>query len=718
MCAAGTATAQDSVDTHGVDGRRTVRAVRLAESFRLDGRLDERIYQQTAPVTDFIQTVPDPGKGATERTDVWVSFDQNNIYVSARCWDSGGEDAWIANELRRDRARDNDNFGLMLDTYGGFRDGYTFYATPLGAMGDSQVTGEITPNTDFNSVWDVRTGKFEGGWTIEMAIPFKSLRYRPGDGQLWGIQFRRTVRRTNETSFLTRVPASAGTGGLTHIYAAATLLGIDVPASRNLEIKPYAISSATTDMTVQPSRVQDVDANAGFDVKYGIAKNLTLDVTVNTDFAQVEVDDQQVNLTRFNLLYPEKREFYLEGSGLFAFGGAGAAPSIFFSRQIGLTRGRVVPTRAGTRLTGRMGGWSIGALNVQTGEESAFATPATNFTVMRLRRDLLRRGTVGAIVTSRSRSLNVADGSNQVYGADASFSFLDDLNFNAFYATARTTGRPSKASYYAHADFTPDTWGVTAEHTYIDDDFTPEVGFVRRDNIRRTFASGRLSPRFVGRKHLRRIVMSGSVEDILNTSNVRESQDLTASYETEFTSTDRVNVSVTRNYDRLDQPFRIAPAVTIPIGAYTYSTVRGAYSLGLQRRWTAGLALERGAFYDGTQTVLTVSNGRLAFTPHFAVEPSASVNWIDLPHGAFTTTVVRTRMNYTFTPRMFVAGLLQYNSSTETYSANLRFRWEYQPGSELFVVYTDDRDTHDPFGRWSRLLNRAFVVKVNRLFRF
>jgi hypothetical protein len=705
-----------------IDGRRVVRAARLTKALSVDGRLDEQVYQRVVPVSDFTQTVPAPGNAATERTEVWVTFDEHNIYISARCWDSGGEAAWVANELRRDRARDNDNFGLMLDTYGDRHDGYTFYVTPLGAMGDSQVTGEVSPNVDFNSVWDVRTGKFEGGWTVEMAIPFKSLRYRPGDAQIWGVQFRRTVRRTNETSFFTRLPASVGTGGLTRIYNAATLLGIEAPASRNLEIKPYAIASTTTDMTVQPSRVRDGDANAGVDLKYGLAQNLTADVTFNTDFAQVEVDDQQVNLTRFNLQYPEKREFYLEGYGLFAFGsvqGSGAAaPAIFFSRQIGLSRGRVVPTRAGGRLTGRMGAWSVGALNVQTGEETASATPATNFSVMRIRRDLLRRGAVGAIATNRSRSLTVANGSNQVYGADAAFSFIDDLNISGFYATARTTGLPAKESYQAHVDFTPDTWGVTAEHTFIDNDFNPEVGFVRRDDIQRTFVSGRVSPRFIGRKRLRRIVMSGSVEDILNTRGVRESQDLSASYETEFTTTDRATVSLTRNYDLLEQPFRIAPSVTIPAGRYTYTVMRAAYSLGAQRRWTAGVALDRGRFYDGTQTVLTVSNGRLAFTPHFAIEPSASINRIDLPHGAFTSTVLRTRVNYTFTPRMFVAGLLQYNSSSETYSANLRFRWEYQPGSELFVVYTDDRDTRDPLGRWSRLLNRAFVVKLNRLFRF
>ena len=219
VCLAAAGRAQEEID-----GRRVVRAVRLTESLRLDGRLDEQIYTQVVPVTGFIQTVPDPGTAATERTDVWVTFDDDRIYVSVRCWDSGGETAWIANELRRDRARDNDNVSVMLDTYGDRRDGYTFFATPLGAFGDSQITGEANPNTDFNPVWAVRTGKFDGGWTIEMGVPFKSLRYRPGASQVWGIQFRRTVRRTNEPSFFTRLPASVGTGGLISIFATSLLL--------------------------------------------------------------------------------------------------------------------------------------------------------------------------------------------------------------------------------------------------------------------------------------------------------------------------------------------------------------------------------------------------------------------------------------------------------------------------------------------------------------
>ena len=362
--------------TRDADGNATVRAVRLAAPLHIDGRLDEDVYHTVPPITDFIQTLPRNNGEPTERTEAWVMFDGEYIYAAARCWDSAPPDKWTANEMRRDanQIRQNDHFGFMLDTFHDRRNGYVFYANPLGGRIDLAETDEGNSNADWNPVWDVRTGRFEGGWTIEIAVPFKSLRYVSGTNQTWGIQMRRAIRRKNEWDHLNPLPtAMGGPQGFFRISAAATLVGLDLPpASRNVEIKPYAISRLTTDRLSTPRLDNHPEADLGVDAKYGVTANLTADVTVNTDFAQVEVDEQQVNLTRFNLVFPEKREFFLENRGVFTFApipSTGAnmgnsttdTPSLFYSRRIGLNAGSVIPIDVGTRLSGKAGGFGIGA---------------------------------------------------------------------------------------------------------------------------------------------------------------------------------------------------------------------------------------------------------------------------------------------------------------------------------------------------------------------
>ena len=394
-------------------GRTTVRAIHLAEGIRLDGALDEPVYHTVPPITNFLQQVPVEGAPATEKTEAWIMFDETNIYVAARVHDSAPESEWVANEMRRDtnQLRQNDTFTVFFDTFYDRRNGFNFYTNPLGARADQQFTNEGNPNGDWNPVWDVRTGRFDGGWTVEMEIPFKTLRYRSGSPQVWGVQMRRAIRRKNEWVYLTRIPISAGGGrgsaGIFRVSAAGTLVGLQTPsAGRTIEIKPYAIGGVTTDRQSIPIRENDGSGTFGGDVKVGITENLTADLTYNTDFAQVEVDEQQVNLTRFSLFFPEKRDFFLEGRGIFEFarGGVGArrpganaegSPTLFYSRRIGLEDGSVVPIYGGARMTGKTGAFDVGALSIQTEDSVEAGTDSTNFTVLRIRRDILRRSSVG-----------------------------------------------------------------------------------------------------------------------------------------------------------------------------------------------------------------------------------------------------------------------------------------------------------------------------------
>ena len=714
------------------NGRTIVRAVRAPEPLRIDGRLDEEIYQSIPPISDFIQTVPNEGKLASEKTDAWVLYDDNYMYVACRCWDSAPPEQWVANEMRRDtgQLRQNDIFGAFFDTFHDRRNGFSFYTNPLGARADQWITDEGNPNTDWNPVWDVRTGRFEGGWTVEMAIPFKSLRYQSGIGQEWGLQLRRAIRRKNEWTHLTALPAS--TGGSTSIFRvslAATMVGLDLPsASRNIELKPYAIASLTTDHA--RGLDNDGDQNIGFDGKYAITANLTADVTINTDFAQVEVDEQQVNLTRFALNFPEKRDFFLEGRGMFEFGrgantgggggggggGNNITPTLFYSRRIGLNRGRVIPLDVGGRITGKVGNIGIGLLNIQTDDESVSNTPTTNFTVVRVKRDILRRSSIGAIFTNRSSSV-VGSGSNQAVGLDAAFSFFQDLAVGGYYARSETPGLDGdNDSYQGRFDYFADRYGARAEFLKVGDNFNPEVGLVRRDDFKRSFGSARFSPRPRSIRSVRKFTWEGSIEDFQNGAGQTETRVWNGRFNTELQNSDQFTIEASKNHELLVAPFNIATGVTIPVGEYDFSDAQVSYMFGQQRPASGSISLQHGHFYDGKITTLGVSGARVAVTSQLSVEPSVSINRVLLPHGEFTTRLFRARTDYGFSPRMFASGLLQYNSADNTFSSNLRFRWEYQPGSELFVVYTDERDTI--VEGFPGLKNRAFVVKINRLWQF
>ena len=713
-------------------GRTTVRATRLTQEIRLDGRLDEEVYRTVPPITGFIQQLPDEGAPASERTDAWVFFDETSLYVSARAYDSAPPSEWVANEMRHDviQLRQNDSFSLLLDTFHDRRNGVAFLVTPIGGYSDFAITNEGNVNTDWNVVWDMRTGRFEGGWTVEIEIPFKSLRYPPGETQVWGIQLRRIVRRRNEAAYLTALPISAARGnsviaGLWRVSEAATLVGLEVPPlSIDAEIKPYGIAGLTTDLNASPPTENDADAEVGFDVKYRLTQNLTADLTVNTDFAQVEVDERQINLTRFSLFFPEKREFFLEGRGNFDFArggggrGGGGVPTVFFSRRIGLEGGQIVPITAGGRITGKVGPFDVGVLNIQTGNEATSGALSTNFTVVRVKRDILRRSTVGAIFTNRSVSL-VGDGASQVYGLDGRLAFYDDFSLTGYFANTQTpAGNGKDNSYQGRFDYAGDRFGLSYGHLVVEDRFIPEVGFLPRKNFRRNSASARFSPRPQSIDLIRRFVVVGSFDHIatadLGDLETREAQLL---LESEFENSDQLSFFFNDHYELLTTPFTISPGVTIPVGGYDFRNFRASYRFGAQRPVSGQVTVQTGGFWSGNSTAVSVSRCRIEVTPQFSLEPSVSFNWVDLREGSFTTQLARARFTYTFTPRMFFSGLLQYSSSGDSFSTNLRFRWQYSPGSEIFVVYSEDRNTN-PLSpdRATQLRNRGLVVKITRLF--
>ena len=709
-------------------GRTTVRAVRLQEPLRLDGSLDEAVYRTVTPMADFIQTEPQAGAPATERTEVWITFDSENVYVSLRASESQPE-RMVVNEMRRDsfNVLQNENFQFSFDTFFDRRNSVAFQFNPIGGRMDGQVTNEGQYNGDWNPLWRLQVRRNETGWTAEAAVPFKSLRYRQGQAQTWGFQARRINRWKNEVSYLTPVPDGQGNGAFNRVSSYATMVGLEAPPStRAFDVKPYVTSNLTTDRTTSPALDNAFGKDAGVDVKYAVTQNLTGDFTYNTDFAQVEVDEQQVNLSRFNLFFPEKRDFFLENQGLFAFATTlgsngnnnnGETPTLFYSRRIGLDGDRVVPLEAGGRLSGRIGRFSLGVLNIQTDDVTGRGVPSNNVGVFRVRRDVLRRGAVGAVVTRRSVATQ-GGGDALAYGVDGSFGFFENLSVNTYWAKTETPGVADRNTSYRLQMFqNGDRWSANLERLHVGRNFDPQVGFMRRTDFTKNRAMLRFTPR--PRNHfkaVRKFGYQGSIEYFENSYEQVETRERRGEFYAEFQSSDRLEVQAEHTYEFIPRPFEIAEGVIVPVGSYTQKIAYASLQFGQHRPVSGTVFTEGGAFYGGTRVGFGYTGGRVNLTPQVYFEPGLSVNRVELPVGRFTTTLLTTRGTFTVTPMMFVSGLMQYNSSNHSVGANVRLRWEYTPGSELFVVYNEGRDTL--LSGASSVQNRAVIVKVNRLLRF
>jgi hypothetical protein len=705
-------------------GHATVRAVRINEPLRLDGQLDEGVYATVRPIDGFIQQVPVEGVLATEPTEVWIFFDGDNLYISARCYDSRA-DRIAANELRRDNGNIlsvNDSISVTLDTFFDQRNAFFFQTNPLGALRD-QAVANGTFNINWNTVWDVKTSRSETGYTIEMAIPFKSLRYRSAGPQTWGINIRRVVKSKNETSFLTRVPASYGGDGVAQMNVAATLVDLETPAQAlNLEFKPYAVSSLATDRVAPAPYSNDVTANAGIDVKYGLTRGLTADLTINTDFAQVEEDEQQINLTRFNLFFPEKRDFFLEGQGIFDFGGisgqraSGVNPILFFSRRIGLNAGQAVPVLAGGRVTGKAGRFDVGALAITTDDKPAADALTTTFSALRLRRNVLRRSSVGMIATGRWPAAAGA-GNNATAGIDADLRFFDNVQANLYLArTSSPQLRGDDASYRGRFNYAGDRYGFEVDRIVVGSNFNPEVGFVRRTDFALNALTARFSPRLRRGRLVRMLTWQADLAYITDAAgDVLEDRSISGRFGVDFNSSDEVVLIATRQYELLPFDFAISPGVVVPAGGYTYETLNATYNLGQQRKISGRLSASYGSFYEGTRTSLTYT-GRIGVSAHVGVEPNISLNWVRLPYGDFNARLVGMRFGVAPTARLGFSALTQFNPSSRSLTSSARMRWEYTPGSEFFIVYSDGRDTASH--GYPGLQNRSVAVKVTRLLRF
>ena len=708
--AVGPIEALEFADAGGV----TTRAVPLDAPLQLDGSLTEPLYETVEPITGFVQNEPLYGQPATERTEVWVSFDDENVYVSVRAWESE-PDRMVVNEMRRDNfgILQNENFAVILDTFYDRRSGVLFQINPLGGRMDGQVATEGNYNSDWNPIWRLATGEFAGGWTVEMAVPFKSLSYQAGQSQVWGINFRRINRWKNEVSYLVNPPAGMGNRGISFPSFAATMVGLEAPpSSRTLDIKPYAISDVSTDV---PSGVSnDVGGDVGLDVRYALTQNLSADFTWNTDFAQVEADEQQVNLTRFSLFFPEKREFFLENTNAFTFGpGGNLVP--FFSRRIGLSAaGTPVPVLVGARTSGRaVNNLNVGVLAMRT-DSVGTVTPANNYVVGRARRNFLTNSWVGGLGTHRDST--IAGDYNNVYGGDAHFQFFADrLEFDGYVLRSDTPDRDRLGENLARrfqTGWRGDELSVSAEYNAVQPNFNPEVGFVRRGDMSHYNGDVSWAPRL---EHPTiQNLNFGTTVDYYTRASIGsiETRVVEATAGVRFNNNGSTNFTATRTFDRLFEPFPIRSTIPIPAGDYEYASYAANVNIGNGRQITGNTTVTWGEFWNGHTKALS---GAIGWRPeyHFSFDANYSRNHVTLPNGAFTTNLIGTRFLYAFTPRAFFNAFLQYNADTRQVSANIRFNITYRPLSDMYLVYNHTRD-----GARQQTTGRSFVIKLTRMVDF
>ncbi len=689
---------------------KIITALYVEGPIMIDGNLDEPQWTQAQPGGDFVQNEPRTGEPATEQTEVRLLYDDENLYVGVYCFDSAGKEGVTVTEVKRDyRPFDNDHFSFVLDTFNDNRNGFLFGTNPQGAQREGQVEGDgASNNFDWDAIWYVKAKITEKGWQAEFSIPFKTLRFKSLESQRWGVNFLRVIRRKNEQTYWSPIPRPYR---LPRVSLAGALEGLSgVQQGRNLYVKPYLSAPIVRREEDDVDFVPDV----GFDIKYGVTPGLTLDLTANTDFSQVEADTQQINLTRFSLFFPEKREFFLENTDLFQFGKsgngfrAGRDMIPFFSRRIGLSQGEVVPILGGARLSGRAGQYRMGIITMQADEFEE--TPSTNFSVIRVSRDVLSKSDIGGIFVNK----HVNDGhNNSTYGVDANLNFFQYLDVTSYLLKTDTSGISGKdKAGDLNVEWNDPFMNLKAEYLSIQDNFNPEVGFVPRRGIRKSNGEVTLRPRpGEAIPWIREIRPSASVTYITDQENFIESRQADQNVSISFEDSSNVWFTRRSHFERLDEPFEIRNGQFIPVGDYHYVEYLGSASSNRSRMFSAGLMLSRGSFFDGHKSSYQLD---FAFRPsyHFAAEVDWSREDLDLPSGDFKTNLVTTRMNYSFTPHMFLDALIQYNSAVEEIASNIRFNFIYKPLSDLFVVYNERRSTT------GEVLDRAVTLKLTYIFDF
>jgi hypothetical protein len=708
----GSLAAQASEPTPGPTA--VLRAVRATTSIRIDGVLDEAIWAQAPAATGFRQRWPADGAPASEETEVRVAYDGRAIYFGLVMHDAEPERIMRSILHREGRIDKDDRVIIALDTYQDRRSAYIFELNPFGTQGDAHFTNERLIFPDdwmWEGVYESAARITERGWELEVAVPLTTIRFDPQNAGGMGVAFYRSIRRKNEEVTWPHIPlAYTGTleGGMDQASRFATLEGLEgLRPGRHIEVKPFAITGA---QRVAGNDDTQTTNDVGLDVKWSVTPSLTADLTYNTDFAQVEADNVQINLTRFGLFYPEKREFFLERSELFQFG-TSRETDLFFSRRIGLTNDII----GGGRLTGQAGPFSIGFLSLQTEDNDVQEVAGANSTVLRLRGDVGPRATVGGILTNLQNS----EDRNTVLGADLRLRFLSSSAFNAWWADSWTEGGANKGTAAGHAGLTlrDDRFNLGLEYTSIGEGFQPALGFVRRLDMVRLGGSVGWTPRFERSPWARQLALTLRGNLIEGQDGARQSDEAVLQSTLTLQNGNLVMLGLTHEWERLEEPFLMRPDVELPEGDYPYNYAGVLFRTNDSRQVSANGVTHFGEFWNGTW--FHVGAGVTWKTgPHLELTGSLDRRRIDLPvpNGEFTTTILGLDVLGAVSRTLFANALVQYDSDSETVQANIRVDWIHTPGSDLFVVVNTGYFAGElPDPRDERWVNRAGVIKLSYL---
>jgi hypothetical protein len=712
--------------------RRTVTAVRLTDGERiaLDGRLDEPVWSRAVPATDFIQQDPANGASATERTEVRFALTRDALYMGVQNFDSE-PDKLAANTMKRDEfLRADDRFMWVIDPFLNAQGGYFFEMNPAGSMADSLMGPTGATSREWDGIWDARVIRSDRGWTIEIEIPFRTLNFDP-NGKAWGINFLRSIRRKNEDSLW------MGWGynqGLFRIQNTGLLLGIsDVTQGMGLDIRPYGLATAAA----SPGRGQSstkTDADAGIDLYYSVTPALRANLTVNTDFAQTEVDQRLVNLTQFPLFFAEKRGFFLEGASFFDFvsstqgsfgGGRGNDTAVvpFFSRRIGLGEGGI-PQKidAGAKLTGQVGAHDVGFLQIRTAGDGSLL--GEDFTVARLKRRMLRQSYVGLLYTRRSTRESELE-KRTTLGVDYRFgtaTFLGEQNLETtgyFLNTTNPLNTGKSSAFGLAIDYPNDLYSAGLSYREIQDNYNPAVGFTLRDGYRRYGTYLRFQPRPRNSAVVRQYTFGIDGEMQLDTKEnafLLRKWDVTL-FRASLQSQDNIDLRYLPTYERLDRLFAISRGIVLPIGArYMFHRFRANASTSNNRVLAVSATAEVGGFYSGDRQLYSLN---FSIRPRRGVVVYLDTEWnnVQLAEGTFTTRLYRAVSDTQFSPWLALTNNIQFDSVSSVMGWQSRFRWIVRPGNDFFFVYNHNW-LDDPILDRFATLDRRAATKIQFTRRF
>ena len=703
-----------------------VGAQRVTEAPVIDGVLDEDVWTLAPSISDFVQQEPSLGFPATEKTQVKFLYDDDALYLGVRAFDSD-VDGVVSSEMRRDSDRilDEDYFALILDTFKDSRSGYMFVVSPLGAKLEQQVfeegeggrPGWPSPNINRNwdGVWEAGTRITEEGWTAEIAIPMVTIRFPEVDQQVWGANFKRNIRRKNEQVYWSAIPQAYD---LTRVSLAGNIVGMeDLSRGMDLRVKPFLVAGGSRKQTLAQTE-NSSHGDLGLDLKYGVTAGLNLDVTVNTDFAQAEVDDERINLTRFPLFFPEKREFFLENAGQFNIGAVsivGRTADLFFSRRIGLTpTGDQVPILGGARLTGKIGRNNIALMDIQTDE--AFGKKGDNFFVARYSRDIMGRSKIGGMVINKE-TIGAAH-YNRTVAADMTLVPQENLTIQGFLSKTETPGMAGKdLGSSLHVAYLDRNWNIYGSYLDLGENFNPEVGFVPRNGIRTSKVHFEPTPR-PGKLGIRILQPMINLTHTTDQNNRLVTRRIHYMVGMGFESGATATVMYNAQFERLDKPFAVQKDVVIPVGDYDFGDWRFMYRTDPSRKVYSTITYSPQTFFDGTRTDVDLSLG-IRLGNRLSTEGQFVQNKVDLPAGDFTLRVGALKVDYALSPVMTLRTITQYNSLTKQWSTSARFNYIYRPGSDIYIVFDElsqdwySRDHGLGTGLESR--NRRILLKFTYL---